>query len=90
MDYTPDFQIGNVIIEAKGRFDASNRVKAIAFKEQYPQFVYAMCFDEYNKLSKASKTRYTEWCMKQSIPAAVGLITPDWLLELSGFTSQAP
>lgn len=83
MDYTPDFEFNfeecTVIVEAKGRFDASHRVKAKAFKEQYPEFIYAMVFEENNKLSKGSKTRYTDWCEKNGIPCRVGLITKEWL-----------
>jgi hypothetical protein len=32
-----------------------------------------------NKLSKSSKTRYSEWCEKSGIPYAVGWFKKEWL-----------
>jgi hypothetical protein len=90
MDYTPDFAFNfttpgpwpDVVVEAKGRFDASHRIKVKAFKEQYQQFEFAMVFEEDNKISPKSKTRYSDWCKKNGIPYKIGLITKEWLESL--------
>lgn len=71
-----------MVVEAKGRFDASHRSKALAFREQYPNIVYGLVFEADNKLSKSSKTRYTQWAEKNGIPCKVGLISKEWLEEL--------
>lgn len=84
MTYTPDFFFNNrtFIVEAKGRFDPAHRAKALAFREQYPDVEYALLFEEDNKLSKKSKTRYTDWAEKNGILCAVGLIPAAWIKEV--------
>jgi hypothetical protein len=85
LDYTPDFLFLNrtIIVEAKGRMDGAYRVKAKAFKDQHPDVVYAFVFEEDNKISPKSKTRYTDWAKKANIPCKVGLITREWLEEIT-------
>lgn len=82
--YTPDFFFndGTFIVEAKGRFDASHRMKALAFAEQYPEVEYALLFEENNKLSRRSATRYTDWAEKNGILCAVGLMPDRWMKEV--------
>ena len=79
--YTPDFSFfdGKFVVEAKGRFDPQHRAKALAFVEQHPDIEYALLFEENNKLSTKSKTRYTEWCGKHGILCDVGLMPVAWL-----------
>ena len=63
--YLPDFVIGkgrNIVIEAKGKYDAKTRKKMIAVKEQNPEVHIIMLFMSDNKLSKKSKSRYSDWC----------------------------
>lgn len=69
-------------MEAKGRFDPQHRAKAIAFRQQYPHVEYALLFEENNKLSKVSKSRYTDWCDKNGILCSVGLMPDEWLEEV--------
>lgn len=85
IQYTPDFFFKNrtIVIEAKGRFDAAHRAKALAFKEQYPDTDYRLLFESDNKISPKSKTRYTDWCRKHGIECAVGLIPSSWIRELA-------
>ena len=85
MVYTPDFFFNErtFIVEAKGRFDAAHRVKALEFRKQYPSVEYALLFEENNKLSKKSKTRYTDWAEKNGILCAVGLMPRNWLKEVT-------
>jgi hypothetical protein len=84
INYTPDFFLndGTFIVEAKGRLDAQARAKAKAFKEQYPYLEYALLFEENNKISRVSKTRYTDWADKYGILSAVGLFPLEWLKEV--------
>jgi hypothetical protein len=79
--YTPDFEIvvgaGWMFVETKGKFTGRDRKVAVAFKTQYPKWDYRLLFQRDNTLSKASKTRYTEWCEKHGIKCAVGPRIPD-------------
>jgi len=82
--YTPDFHIDRrgvpLIVETKGKFTGRDRRIALAFREQYPDVDYRLCFQRDNLLSKASKTRYTEWCRKHEIVCHVGPTVPStWL-----------
>ena len=83
-NYTPDFFFTDraFVIEAKGRLDAQARNKAVAFKAEYPDVEYALLFEEDNRISRVSKTRYTEWADKNGILSAVGLIPATWLKEI--------
>ncbi len=71
--YTPDFFIsGGPVVETKGKFTALDRKKQLAFREHHPTVPILMCFMRDNTLSKLSKTRYSEWCEKNSIHHVVG------------------
>jgi len=79
--YTPDFQIagGKLIVETKGRFTGKDRKVALAFIAQYPRN-YKLLFMRDNTLSKASDTKYSDWCNKNGIECAVGASVPaEWL-----------
>jgi len=84
VNYTPDFFFNDrkFIVEAKGRLDAQARNKAIAFKAEYPDIEYAMLFEEDNRISRVSRTRYSEWAEKNGILSAVGLLPLKWLKEV--------
>jgi hypothetical protein len=76
--YTPDFVLPNgIILECKGKFVAEERKKHAAIKEQHPELDIRLLFQYDSKITKNSKTRYTEWCRKKEIPAAVGHKLPD-------------
>jgi Phage endonuclease I len=64
--YTPDFKIGpNTYIETKGRFLAQDRAKHLYIKEQHPEVTIHFLFgNAQNKLNRASKTSYADWCEK--------------------------
>jgi hypothetical protein len=60
--YTPDFFLSNnVIIEAKGKWTADGRRIAQDFPE------IKLLFMRDNRLSKASKTTYSEFCDKKGL-----------------------
>lgn len=78
--YTPDFILETgIIVEAKGYLDADDRKKHILIKEQHPQLDIRFLFYRDQKLSKRSKTRYSDWCNKQGFLYAIGDKPPkDW------------
>ena len=69
-NYTPDFILPNgVYIECKGYWEAEDRRKIKAVKQQNPEIDLRMVFQSpFNKISKKSKTTYAQWCDKHNIP----------------------
>ena len=81
--YRPDFLHPNhVYLETKGYWDAADRRKMKAVKEQNPDLDIRMVFQApYNKISKKSKTTYAKWCEKHDIPwTAWHNIPMEWLI----------
>ncbi|MEK9986098.1 MAG: hypothetical protein VW879_15285 [Opitutae bacterium] len=68
--YCPDFILPNGIwLECKGYWDAKDRRKLKAVKEQNPDIDLRMVFQApYNKIYKGSKTTYASYCDKLGIP----------------------
>jgi hypothetical protein len=63
--YSPDFRIGTIILETKGRFQTADRQKHLWIKEQHPELdIRFVFYDETAKLSKRSNTTYAQWCEK--------------------------
>lgn len=62
--YTPDFQVSaNAYIETKGMFVGADRSKHLQVKKQHPHIEVLFVFQEPNRrLSKASRTTYSQWC----------------------------
>ena len=64
--YLVDFQITQrpeLIVEAKGRFTSDDRKKMLFIRDQYPDRTIVMIFGRAsNTISKASKTKYCDWC----------------------------
>lgn len=82
--YTPDFVLkkGRLVVEAKGRWKADDRKKIGLIMEQNPDLDLRMLFSLDNKISRNSKTRYSDWCKKRGIKYAIGNAVPDaWLEE---------
>lgn len=83
--YTPDFFLPNgIVVEAKGRFMAKDRLIAKAMKEQHPEVDIRMLFMGDNKISPSSKTRYRDWCERNDIKCAVsktGKLPEEWYDE---------
>ena len=81
--YTPDFLLPNhVYLETKGYWDAADRRKMKAVKEQNPDLDIRMVFQNpYNKISKKSKTTYAQWCERHGIPWTSWVDIPmEWLI----------
>jgi len=81
--YTPDIILDNgVIVEIKGRWTAEDRRKMCYVIEQNPDRDIRMLFATDNKISKQSKTRYSDWCKRRNIPYHIGKEVPiPWLEE---------
>lgn len=81
--YTPDFILANgIYVEAKGKLDAKSREKMQLVVEQHPDLDIRILLMRDNKISKQSKTRYSDWCKKVGIKYHVsehGEIPPEWM-----------
>lgn len=64
-NYIPDFKIGDVYIEAKGKLDLATRQKMLWFRECNPEVDVVILFQNpSNKIRKGSATTYGEWADK--------------------------
>ena len=80
--YTPDFKIGNIFIESKGRFMVADRQKHILIKEQHPDLDIRFVFSNpKQRISKSSRTTYAMWCEKHGFLYAKESIPHAWLKE---------
>lgn len=81
--YTPDFILSNgIIVETKGRFVSTDRMKHRAIRKQYPHLDIRFVFSNPNaKLSKASNTTYAQWCKRYGFLYATKVIPEEWLKE---------
>lgn len=81
--YTPDFVLPNgIIIEAKGRFTATDRTKMLLVKEQNPTLDIRMVFQNPNvKLTKGSKTTYGDWATKHGFKWSTRWVPKEWFDE---------
>ncbi len=80
--YTPDFVIGDLIIELKGRFLTADRQKHILVKAQHPSLDIRFVFSNpQQKISKNSRTTYAMWCEKHGFQYAKETIPTAWLKE---------
>ena len=74
--YTPDFKVGNVYVEVKGKATKETRNKLLAVKRCNPDRIIILRFLKgKNKISKGSKTTYIEWFTKH------GFVCFDWNQE---------
>tara|TARA_B100001123_G_C15290418_1_gene1017259 strand:+ start:1820 stop:2176 length:357 start_codon:yes stop_codon:yes gene_type:complete len=80
--YTPDFVLSNgVILEAKGRFIASDRTKHLLIREQNPEFDIRFVFQRAkNRINPRSKTTYAGWCDRHGFLWCEGKLPKQWLL----------
>jgi hypothetical protein len=80
--YTPDFVIGNIIVECKGRFESSDRTKMLNVQRDNKEISIRLLFQRDNKLNKTSKRTYTQWAKAHNFICAVGNAVPEeWLRE---------
>lgn len=82
--YTPDFLLldNGIIVETKGRFLVADRKKHLLVKRQNPELDIRFVFSNSNqKLSKASRTTYAQWCIKNEFKFSDKTIPQEWLNE---------
>ena len=80
--YTPDFTIGSIIVEAKGRFTSVDRTKMAQVVKENPSLDIRMLFMRDQWITKRKKKRYSDWCNDHGIKFAFGTSLPkDWLKE---------
>lgn len=83
--YSPDFILPNgIIVEAKGKLDRAVREKMALVIEQNPHLDIRLLFMRDNKITRTSKTRYSDWCEKRGIKYAIdeqGRIPKEWIKE---------
>jgi hypothetical protein len=80
--YTPDFRIGNILIESKGRFMVADRQKHLLIKEQHEHLDIRFVFSNpKQRISKSSRTTYAMWCEKHGFLYAKESIPNSWLQE---------
>lgn len=94
--YTPDFDLGPFLIEAKGYFrSASDRQKLVLVKRDNPDAEIRLVFQKANNpIYKGSPTTYAKWAEDHGFMWADGGVIPDeWLKEIGNDTegnSSAP
>ena len=81
--YTPDFVLENgIIIETKGRFLVADRKKHLLIKRQHPHLDIRFVFsNSKQKLNKASRTTYADWCIKNGFQYADKEVPVQWIKE---------
>lgn len=89
--YTPDFHIGDMVIEAKGYFrEASDRQKLVLVKQAHPDMDLRLVFQKAsNPIYKGSSTTYAKWAEDHGFKWADGGRIPDeWLEEVKNGKSR--
>jgi hypothetical protein len=81
--YTVDFTLPNgILVETKGRWTSADRKKHLLVKNQHPTLDIRLVFQSAkSKISKASKTTYSDFCDKHDIKWAEKTIPQEWLDE---------
>jgi hypothetical protein len=67
-NYTPDFAIGNMIIEVKGYLPYKDQIKMIAVKQAHPHLDIRFVFYDPNKKLPRRKMTHAEWADKHNYP----------------------
>lgn len=89
--YTPDFDLGPFLIEAKGYFrSAADRQKLVLVKRDNPEVQIRLVFQKANNpIYKGSPTTYAKWAEDHGFQWADGGVIPDeWLKEIQNDTKR--
>lgn len=79
--YTPDFQVGEVLIEAKGVLDDDDRRKMVAVKEQHPELDIRFVFMKADNKVPGLKSTHAEWATRNGFKWADKEIPKEWLIK---------
>lgn len=82
--YKPDWNFGKFLIECKGRFTGTDRMKMLKARGNKD---IRLVFMQDNYLSKKSNTKYSDWCEKNQfkyhvVGSTKEYIPLSWLKEL--------
>jgi len=78
-EYTPDFKVGDVYLEYKGKMTDSTRKKLLSVKRCNPEKDLRLVFERsQNKLRKGAKMLYGQWATKSGYEWADTLPPTDW------------
>ena len=87
-EYTPDFRVGDMLIETKGFFLTDDRRKHVALKKAYPNLDIRFVFQNpstpvegASKRKCGTKLTNGEWATKNGFKFAKGTIPNEWLEE---------
>ena len=89
--YLPDFRLpdNEIIIEAKGYFEAKDRAKHLLIQAQRPDLDIRFCFQNAsNKLYRGSPTSYSDWCEKYGFKYCEKQIPDTWIKERPNARTQ--
>ena len=59
-------------------FRPEDRRKILIFKDAYPHITIHFVFYTDNKISKKSKTKYSDWCNKHGFEYSIGTPNQKW------------
>lgn len=77
--YVPDFTVGAIVLETKGRLTSAERTKFLAIEQAYRHMV-VLVFQRDNYIRKGSTTTYSEWAKDNGIRCHVGVELPKSLV----------
>lgn len=81
--YSPDFPVGSIIIETKGRFTTEDRQKHLLIKKQHPELDIRFVFsNSKTRIRKGSPTTYADWCRKYGFLFSDKRIPEEWFNEI--------
>lgn len=81
--YLPDFRVGRIVLETKGKFTSADRTKFLAIKASNPTVDLRLVFQRDNKLRRNSESHYSDWAKAHGFKYHVGLKLPaKWVREL--------
>lgn len=82
--YTPDFKIGEMLIETKGKLDSKTRTKMKAVLDCNPNRDIRFIFMFDNWLTKQHKKRYSTWCEDTGFKFDFMQLPKCWSMEATG------
>ena len=78
-NYKPDFEVGNILVEAKGYFRSADQRKMRSVKEQHPELDIRFLFQNASGRVQGSKMTCIEWCEKYGFDWAEKTIPERWI-----------
>lgn len=81
--YLPDFRVGSIILETKGKLTSAERTKFIDIKQSNPELDLRLVFQRDNRIRKGSDIYYSDWAKSHGFKWCIGTkLPPKWVKEL--------